>query len=273
MRALLLGALSACLTLSACGKQSPRQRQDNSGNIVTTSGAPIVSDFTPSSPAVLASPSAPPSELDQEKQIAQTDPTFTSPFMLWIDHDDYNEINSSTPPSTPPCVLDPDSWANIIGFSVNHVAVANWLVANGIIEARNTGLVGHFCRIITAKILPYADNPNQAGPGAYHGTGIRAPIIIRACTRWTYAKEYQIDMPGKGQVKVFAGTYNYRLITLVPWITTAGEGTASIKMYLDPDTGHWQASTQLSPGNTTMTMITNPDGPRPTPKWPVCPGP
>lgn len=68
---------------------------------------------------------------------------------------------------------------------------------------------------------------------------VNVPIAHRTLDRWTFENQYAAPYPGKGNVTVFAGTLAYHMVPAFPGISFSGSGTASIKMYLDPDTGTW----------------------------------
>jgi hypothetical protein len=61
----------------------------------------------------------------------------------------------------------------------------------------------------------------------------------RGCKHWTYVNHYQSPVPGQGNAQVFAGTFAYAMLGLVDGAQFSGDGTASVKMYLNPDNGQW----------------------------------
>lgn len=88
------------------------------------------------------------------------------------------------------------------------------------------------CKVNTAKMATLAQGQN------FHGE-LAIPIGQRMCQRWTYVNQYQTATPGQGPVKVFAGTFSYAMKPLVDGVQYPGQGTASVKMVLNPDTGQW----------------------------------
>jgi hypothetical protein len=91
------------------------------------------------------------------------------------------------------------------------------------------------CPSLTEKwrtVFPYLQNADL-----HHG--LRVPLATREFKAWTYENRYDIQLPGKGSIKMFAGTFSYVLKTMLPGVTFSGEGTGSVKTYRDPDTGQW----------------------------------
>lgn len=88
------------------------------------------------------------------------------------------------------------------------------------------------CLINTDKMAPFA--PGQD----LHGE-LNIAIGQRVCSRWTFANRYQTATSGQGNVQVFAGTFAYKMNPLVNGAVFTGEGTASVKMQLNPDNGQW----------------------------------
>jgi hypothetical protein len=58
-------------------------------------------------------------------------------------------------------------------------------------------------------------------------------------------------------VKVFAGTFSYRIDPLVPIVSFSGEGTATVKMFLNPDDGQWTID-KWEEHDPSITILTNP---------------
>lgn len=88
------------------------------------------------------------------------------------------------------------------------------------------------CLINTGKMAPFAQGQNLHGD-------LTIPLGQRVCSRWTFVNHYQSPTPGQGNVQVFAGTFAYSMKSLVVGAVFSGEGTASVKMYLNPDNGQW----------------------------------
>ena len=65
------------------------------------------------------------------------------------------------------------------------------------------------------------------------------PVGQRICSRWTYVNHYESPILGRGNAKVFAGTFSYTMKPLADGVQFSGDGTASVKMYLNPDNGQW----------------------------------
>jgi hypothetical protein len=233
------------------------------------------------------------SELERDKTIALTQPVFSSEITLHINPDDADTIadvdaHVSNPypfqSSAPlyPCHADyganaPDLWASIDGDngSLNHV-LGGWLLQSGWIQTSTHSLsfMGNggvqsesfVCHLVTKVRLRFLQGAMD-DMDIHHGLTI--PLFMRACTRWTYANAYEVETPGKGKVKVFAGTFDFRLMPLVPGITTQGGGTYSVKMLLDPDTGKWESTFQKTSDTGTISWAPiTPTSPFPNPPAP-----
>lgn len=255
--------LAVTLTLAGCGKGG------NNGS--SNTNAPGATNQAAQSSV----PPDPKAELDQEKTMALDDANFAAPILLRIDHDDTNDVANFNPANPPACMSDPTGWAGIDGYTFSGTGLSQWLVTVGIISVApfpSDGTGQSHCRTITEKVRPYL-TANSIPYGDIH-KGVNVPILRRQCAYWQYVNSYEADLPGKGKVKMFAGTYEFDLVPLVPWVTTNGFGTAQVKMYLDPDTGRWVSQTQINNGQVTMSLLNDPNAPLhhgPDPHF--CPGP
>jgi hypothetical protein len=89
------------------------------------------------------------------------------------------------------------------------------------------------------RCIIYSDGTElQQKIGNIHAGG-SAFIGARQQLKWTYKNTYETAIPGKGNVKVFAGRFDYQITPLFPGISFPGNGTGSVKAYLDPDNGRW----------------------------------
>lgn len=195
---------------------------------------------------------------------------FTNPIVLHIDRDgvvgaqrlgalngvsnfgptDLNQVGGLN--DFPPCVEQqgnagtPGIGANIVGYNFDQRAIANWLSNNRFVELKTYNL--HYpkfagskapavfvCSILNENVRKYLTSGQS---GNLHN-GLEIPIGRRTLAKWTYRNRYETPFPGKGNVKVFAGTLTYKIDPIVPIVSFTGEGTANVKMYLDPDNGRW----------------------------------
>ena len=133
------------------------------------------------------------------------------------------------------------------GFS-NQDSLFNWLVNHRAINVfvwtvkyTNLAYPGYgdtitwYCPVVNEK---FAAEHAVSWIGSYHG-GVEIGIAKRRVIDWTYTNSYETEIPGKGKVKFFAGTFTYTADATVPDVTFGTDGTGSVKMYLDPDTGKW----------------------------------
>lgn len=88
------------------------------------------------------------------------------------------------------------------------------------------------CPINKDEIRKFAGDTDIHGP-------LTIPLGARVCRRWTYSNEYDAALPGKGNVHVFAGTFEFDMTPLVDGARFTGQGTAAVKMHQDPDNGSW----------------------------------
>lgn len=209
-----------------------------------------------------------------------------SPFILHINPDDSDMIaKADAQGSTPfqyqsdvpgyPCHSDfgPNViqfWASLDGFGQSaNTVIGQWMLNNGWIDVSThsfswMGAAGvetetFSCHQVNEKPLRFLLGPPVVSGDSHHGINLIA--LKRSCTNWTYANVYEMEIPGKGNVKVFAGTFNYRLLPLLPGLTTTGSGTAEVKMFADPDTGTWRLMEfQRSNDNTSITWTPIPPG-------------
>jgi len=164
--------------------------------------------------------------------------------------------------------------ARFVGYSFDPGVIYKWLSSNNFIQFETYNIrypkteainaSGSFgkgfkaaavfvCAILNDNVGKYLP-PNQARD--VHN-GLDIPIGRRALTKWTFRNRYDTPVPGKGNVKVFAGTFTYRIDPIVPIVAFPGEGTATVKLYLNPDNGRWTIDNwqMQDPG---ITLLTNP---------------
>jgi hypothetical protein len=168
----------------------------------------------------------------------------------------------------------PEVGAYVVGYNFDPRTIAEWLLKNQFIqfetysirypktEAINaSGSFGEgfkaaavfVCAILNDNVGKYL--PSNQARDVHNGLDI--PIGRRALTKWTFRNRYDTPVPGKGTVKVFAGTFSYRIHPIVPIVAFPGEGTATVKLYLNPDNGRWTVDNwqMQDPG---ITLLTNP---------------
>jgi len=154
---------------------------------------------------------------------------------------DFNECsaNSNAPPDISLSTQFP-AGAVMAWLEREHIlSVATYMITYPNAQYPNYGTANRFtCPLLTDKIRELF--PSVKNADIHHG--IRFPIGQRVFLRWTYENRYETAVPGKGMVKIFAGTFSYRLDTNLPGVSFGGPGSGTVKMYLDPDTGRWAFS-------------------------------
>ncbi|MDE2259313.1 MAG: hypothetical protein KGK17_03185 [Betaproteobacteria bacterium] len=170
---------------------------------------------------------------------------------------------------------------SISGYSVNGDTLFKWLTKYNYIKVADYAVIltntpwgniprGYRC------IINSDGTELQKKVGNVHAGG-SVNIGTREFVKWTFKNNYQTPMAGKGNVKVFAGTFDYRIKPLLPGISFPSVGSASVKAYLDPDNGRWvmtsfekhdPAITLDSSGVSLPPMLSLPSVP-PPPKRPV----
>lgn len=93
------------------------------------------------------------------------------------------------------------------------------------------------CAVVQDSLAQFLAPSDRAN--GVHG-GVRVPAATRALTNWTYENRYETPVSGKGNVKVFAGRLLYAMQPLLPGMSFTGQGSGSVKMVLNPDTGRWE---------------------------------
>ncbi len=89
-----------------------------------------------------------------------------------------------------------------------------------------------YCLVLTPAFAPYAGTQD-----IHHATTVQ--LAQRVFDRWTFENRYEMAYPGKGSVSVFAGTFTYHFQGIAPGVSSSGTGTASVKLYRNPDNGQW----------------------------------
>jgi hypothetical protein len=142
--------------------------------------------------------------------------------------------------------------ASIDSYQFPRDTVERWLIGKGIVELQRYpirhsmptdmlyGRTSTFtCPVVSENLRQYL--PAEQKAENIHG-GLVIPLILRSFQSWTYRNTYDTPTSGSGTVKVFAGTFTYTLTSNIPGVLVYGAGTASIKMMLNPDTGHWETA-------------------------------
>lgn len=187
----------------------------------------------------------------------------------------YSQRNYSGPPHLNADIVNYSgkaSYNGIVSYTYNDYTMnpvrSRWLYDNRFfqVETRNIrypnaskpesfgGEDTYVCKIINDNVAKYLP-PNQA-TNVHNGLDI--PIGRRVLTKWTFRNRYDTPIPGKGNVKVFAGTFTYRIHPLVPIVAFPGEGTATVKLYFDPDDGRWTIDNWQMKDPPGITLLTNP---------------
>ena len=121
-----------------------------------------------------------------------------------------------------------------------------WMINHGVLDTKQFDIaysdiggtaqdVSWYCTYVDDR---FARAHSVEGVTDFHN-GVDLVAGRRELVGWTYANTYETDFPGKGKVKVFAGTFTYTIKPLMPDLSFKEDGKASIKMFLDPDTGQW----------------------------------
>lgn len=90
------------------------------------------------------------------------------------------------------------------------------------------------CPVLIDTIKSYLPDQNA---DIHHG--VTFVLARRVFDHWTFENRYETPVPGKGNVKVFAGTVAYSLQIVPPGVSASGAGSANVKLHLDPDNGQW----------------------------------
>jgi len=147
--------------------------------------------------------------------------------------------------------------ASVEGYRFDNEPLVQWLIREGVVT-RRTYAIQHqqpgdtfygtthtyVCTVVLDTIRRYLTS--GASDADIH-RGVTLPLLGRRFVAWTYRNRYQTDLLGMGKVQVFAGTYTYAMTTSIPGLGSTRLGTGSVKVFLNPDTGHWEVdSNQLS---------------------------
>ncbi len=228
--------IAASVALASCG----RGEQHNQQGAVAGNGAAQGDDVGPL------------------KDIATADAGFTQPIYLHLDQDNFaaaryiqslkgGPVDYWATQGNVHCPENgygpaPTISAHIDGYDTGAQQTLDWLRSNSIITFANYSVSytnspsgpltrNYTCVVVGDAVTQYASGPIHAGT--------TVALAHRASPSWTYANSYDADVPGKGRVKMFAGSYSYTMQPNVPWVSFSGSGTATMKMYLDPDNGKW----------------------------------
>lgn len=139
--------------------------------------------------------------------------------------------------------------ADINGYNFNRRVIYDWLLNNRVVQVStynirypNASMAQSYggedaypCSIVNDNVSKYF--PSSQARNVHNGLNI--PIGRRVFAKWTFRNRYDTPVPGKGNVKVFAGTFTYKIAPIVPIVSFSGEGTATVKLYLNPDNGRW----------------------------------
>lgn len=138
-------------------------------------------------------------------------------------------------------------WSLSSAPSLNSDDVMAWLIRHNLVAVQqytinvlNSGggltPTTFFCPIVQEAVRQFLP-ADQQNVDIHHGIGF--PLAYRMLMRFTYENEYDTQTPGMGNVKVYAATFSYALMTRLPGVSFSGPGTGSVKMYLNPDNGQW----------------------------------
>jgi hypothetical protein len=228
-------AILVTVTLSACD-----QHPKNSGNISPNPNVPTAA----------------------EQQAIFSSAQFTAPVFLRIPADDFrsSQILASENGSTvewwtfvrskigcvqqgagasSPIPLKP----SVDGYNIDGTQLESVLERAGVRAVQSYSLTldptpwgtapySFSCTVNTGNMAPFAQGQDMHG-------ALAISIVQRVCSRWTFVNHYQTAVPGQGNAQVFAGTFAYSMKPLVDGAQFTGDGTASVKMYLNPDNGQW----------------------------------
>lgn len=223
-----------------------------------------------------------------DETAALSNPEFTKPVVLHIDPDgfrgaqrlralngvsnfgpgDFNEVGGLN--DFPPCVEqarnagNPGIGANIDRYNFGQGIIARWMSNNRFIEfdsytvrypkwGNSKAPATFVCPMLNPNVSKYF--PPVQGGNLHNGLDIA--IGRRVLTKWTHRNRYDTPLPGKGNVKVFAGTFTYRIDPLVPIVSFPGEGTATVKLFLNPDNGRWTID-NWQKQDPSISLLTNP---------------
>jgi len=208
---------------------------------------------------------------DDENAVLSA-PQFSAPIMLRLGGDAYQAeqqivaLNGVDPRTTYGAAYETDDFSpcstnrqqvldNLnpgIDIPADRVALTNALFARNIyhmdtytIRYPNASSPGYgtsntyYCAVITeSSIRQVAGQPSSA---------LHQPMNIqfgqRVFQAWTYRNRYTTEVPGHGEVKVFAGTFTYAIREDIPLGWFGSFGTANAKAVLNPDTGKWEVVT------------------------------
>jgi hypothetical protein len=131
-----------------------------------------------------------------------------------------------------------------------------WAVSNGYIheqplEVKYTGYNGthqYLCITSDKKLVSILPSKSASAGGV-------VLLGTRSLTKWTYRNTYTTQLYGKGEVKVFAGTFTYDVIPKNPYVKFSGHPSVTVKAYLDPDTGRWAVLNWQREGEESIELI------------------
>jgi len=210
----------------------------------------------------------------EDEKAALLNPAFTNPILMQFPPDTYaaaqraaamngvdeRPTNGAAYNSSDflPChVPDPVNPGVGFGISIGQYqfgrdVIVNWLARKGLVLVNrytirypNTTYAQYgtentfICPVVSDAMLQYV--PEEARAGGLHN-GLTIPLLWRKFGEWTYRNRYETDVPGSGNVKMFAGTFTYTLESAIPNGVVAGVGTGSVKVMLNPDNGQWQVT-------------------------------
>jgi hypothetical protein len=244
MKTYTIACLSALLLLSACGRsQGPQQ----SAAPASGTTAPVTHD-------------------DENAALASSQ--FAAPIMLVVPADAFPQVQQmaalggADPKQTNgaayeksdffPCTVgaNPEFIPFFEQIPAQASDVLQWMTAQGLFQVQSYtiqypnaqmpeyGTANVFNCAVVQDSLGQFLTPGDRANGV-HG-GVRVPAATRALTNWTYENRYETPMPGKGNVKVFAGRLIYVLQPILPGLGFTGQGSGSVKMIMNPDSGQWE---------------------------------
>jgi hypothetical protein len=241
-------AFCACLSLlalTACGKSDTGQNSPAGGRTASEGVA-------------------------EDEAVALSAPQFTAPILVRVNADAYQQsqqleaLNGVDPRATNGAAYERTAFAPC-GASIQDAAFTVQADMDG--PARGADLVNALTRSSLYRFSSYnIQYPNRTSNdnGTYNifvcavraddardyflpadrGRDIHGPVSLLFSRRlfldWTYRNRYEAPVSGRGSLKVFAGTMSYKMDVVMPIGSYNGDGTASVRVTLNPDTGKWE---------------------------------
>lgn len=178
---------------------------------------------------------------------------FKAPILLRIQQDQYYGLQNGN--CYAPSQADADSgadWsphyygqgpAHIDGYEFDPNLLFGWLLQKQLVSyvSRPSGIVPSVivkCFIVSDTIGQYLSERDQRAGVSVH-QGISLPLARREFVAWTYKKQFETSLIGRGSVEEFDGTFSYRMQALLPGVEFPGLGSATIRETKDPNSDRW----------------------------------